>query len=160
MNRERDQENAELDSFDVVLQEQFQRQGLSAVEDADTIAIWQAMLAELHCETNNTLRAEKAKGVPRAEYFTYRNMLTLAAVGLFLAFSSMFLVAAQQRRDGTVLSKTTDVNRFSRRDRKNDGKNQEWLPEEREILRQLMRQPANGTGPDSSVAVELALSQK
>ena len=164
MNHERDQErereNIELDSFEASLRERLQRQTLTAADEIEAITIWNAMHAELQGQSENVGPVAKARAVPSKDYFTYRNMLACAVGGLLVAFSSVFLVAAKQRSDGTVLSTTTHVERMMPRNHRSGGTSHEWLPEEREIWEQLMKQTAGVIDPDSTVVIALSIQQK
>lgn len=158
-NHPPNQDDAELDSFDAKLRERVQQQVRPSTAEAAADEIWQSIQAELRRETNDVSSVERVKAESKPDYFSYRNLLALAAVGLFAAVGSMFLVAAKQRNDGTVLSTVTHVERVMRRERRNENTNHEWLPEEREIWRQLMEQTAAGAHLDSTVAVEQSLQK-
>lgn len=158
-NQHPNPEDAELDSFDASLRERVQRQTNSGPNTVAVSAIWNSMLDELQREPENISPAGEGTRIEKQEYLSYRNILALAAIGLFAAVGSMFLVAAKQRSDGTVLSTVTHVERVMRRERRNEKTNHEWLPEEREIWRQLMEQTAAGVHPDSTVAIEQALQK-
>ena len=84
----------------------------------------------------------------------------MAASGLLIAVGSIFVVAAKQRRDGIVVSTVTHVQSMMRREKPGESSKAEWLPEEREIWKQLMGQTANGLDPDRAVAIEPAIRQK
>jgi hypothetical protein len=159
-DQERDRENVELDSFEASLRERFQRQTHSAADEIEASTIWNAMHAELQHQSENVGPVVKARAVPSKDYFTYRNMLACAVGGLLVAFSSVFLVAAKQRSDGTVLSTTTHVERMMPRNHRSGGTRHEWLPEEREIWEQLMKQTAGVIDPDSTVVIALSIQQK
>lgn len=158
-NQHHNPEDAELDSFDASLRERVQRQIDSEPNRLAVTAVWNSMLEELQRETEDVSLAGEGARVEKREYLSYRNILALAAIGLFAAVGSMFLVAAKQRSDGTVLSTVTHVERVMRRERRNENTNHEWLPEERQIWRQLMEQTAAGVHPNSTVAVEQALQK-
>ena len=160
MNREQDQENAELDSFDSSLLQRFQRQTLSQAEKAEANAIWMAMHAELYRETENILQTRTNAEVPSKNFFSYQNMLAFAAASLLVAFCSIFVVAAKQRSDGTVLSSTTRAERLTPGHHRSDDTSHKWLPEEHKIWTQLMSQTASGIDPDSTVVVTLSLHKK
>lgn len=152
-------EDAELDSFDAKLRDCVQQQVSSSTAETAADAIWQSIQAELQSDAGSVSSVKKVKTESEPDYFSYRNLLALAAIGLFAAVGSMFLVAAKQRNDGTVLSTVTHVERVMRRERRNENTNHEWLPEEREIWRQLMEQTAAGAHLDSTVAVEQSLQK-
>lgn len=158
--RERDQENVELDSFEASLRERFQRQTLSATDEIEASTIWNAMHAELQRQSENVGPVMRAREVSSKDYFTYRNMLAFAVGGLLIAFSSVCMVAAKQRSDGTVLSTTTHVERMRPRNHRSGGTRYEWLPEEREIWEQLMKQTAGVIDPNSTVVIALSIQQR
>ena len=160
MNREQDQENEKFDSFDASLMERFQRRTLSQAEKALASDVWKAMHAELHRESEDVVKARPNAETPSKNFFTYQYMLAFAAASLLVAFSSIFVVAAKQRNDGTVLSSTTRLERMMPRHHRSIDRSHNWLPEEQEIWGQLMRQTAIGIDPDSTVVVALSLQKK
>ncbi len=93
-------------------------------------------------------------------WFSYRGVLTLTAVGLFVSIGSMLLVAAKQRSDGTVLSTVTHLERMMNHDRNRHETQIEYLPEERQILSQLVIQTADQIEPSSSLAVGPVFQQR
>ena len=160
MNRKHDREDAELDSFDAALRERFQRQAPATIDRGDVNAIWDAMRAELQCEVAKVEQMNKPIRLPNKSYWNLGNMLTLAAACCLVAFSSIFMVAAKQRSDGTVLTSTTHVERMIARQQTHRPANHQWLPEERELWAQLMKQTASNIDPDSTVVVALSLQKK
>ena len=153
-SQEHESDRHELDSYEMQLCAEFQRNESSMVTDVETTAIWNAMRKELQSGSAD----EAAVGVGLANgarsYFSFRSLLTLAAVGLLVAVSSLFMVAAKQRRDGTVISTVTHVEQLMRRGRDIERSKQEWLPEEREIWKQLMGQTASGIDRDRAIVLE------
>lgn len=160
MNRKQDQEDAEFDSFDASLRERFQRMVPATTERDDVNAIWDAMRTELQSDVLNIHQSNKAICVAGKSYLNFGNTLVLAAACCLVAFSSIFMVAAKQRSDGTVLSSTTHLERLMARQPKNRPTNPQWLPKEKELWKQLMAQTANNIDPDSTVVVALSLQHK
>ncbi|MCU0721064.1 MAG: hypothetical protein MUC83_15245 [Pirellula sp.] len=160
MTRKHDREEAEFDSLDAALRERFQQQAPATTDRDDANAIWDAMRAELQCEVPKVEQVNKAISLPNKSYWNFGSMLTLAAACCLIAFSSIFMVAAKQRSDGTVLTSTTHVERMIARQQTHRPTNNQWLPEERELWTELMRQTASNIDPDSTVVVALSLQKK
>jgi hypothetical protein len=160
MNRKQDQEDAEFDSFDASLRERFQRMVPATTERDDVNAIWDAMRNELQSDVINVHPSNKAICVQGKSYLNFGNTLVLAAACCLVAFSSIFMVAAKQQSDGTVLSSTTNLERMTTRQPKDRSTNPQWLPEEKELWKQLMAQTATNIDPDSTVVVALSLQQQ
>ncbi|MFN7877207.1 MAG: hypothetical protein ACK5PB_17945 [Pirellula sp.] len=160
MNRKHDQEDAEFDSIDAELREQFQRMVPVTAERDDVHAIWDALRTELQSDVINVHPSNQAVCVQGKSYLNFRNTLVLAAACCLVSFSSIFMVAAKQQSDGTVLSTTTHLERMIARQQKDRSTNPQLLPEEKELWKQLMAQTATNIDPDSTVVVALTLQQK
>lgn len=160
MNRKQDQEDAEFDSFDASLRERFQRMVPATTERDDVNAIWDAMRTELQSDVLNIHQSNKAICVAGKSYLNFGNTLVLAVACCLVSFSSIFMVAAKQQSDGTVLSSTTRLERMMARPPKNRPTSPQWLPEEKELWTQLMAQTANNIDPDSTVVAALSLQHK
>jgi hypothetical protein len=125
-----------------------------AVSGEEASAIWNAMRKELKTE-------DAAESVPAVvintasgSFFTFRNLLSLAALGLVFSISSVIVVAVQQRRDGTVISTVNHVERLMRRGQMSERTRHNWLPEEREIWKQLLSQAGEAQDETRAVALE------
>jgi hypothetical protein len=160
MNRKHGPEDAELDSFDAALRERLQRQAPATTDRDDVNAVWDAMRAELQCEAAKVQQVNQAIRLPNKPNWNFGSMLTLAAACCLVAFSSIFMVAAKQRSDGTVLTSTTHVDRMIARQQTHPPTNHQWLPEERELWTELIRQTASNIDPDSTLVVALSLQKK
>lgn len=147
-----DSEDTDLDLLDARMRELFLRRA-SVRSDKAAASIWNAMQSELRQDDGNAQAVGAIGGSTSKNWFSYRGVLTLAAVGLFVSFSSMLLVALKQRSDGTVLSTVTHLERMMNHDRIRHDAQLEFLPEERQILRQLVLQTADRIEPSSSLEV-------
>jgi hypothetical protein len=159
-SEERDFHNEELDPGDTFLREQFEHAPIAEVSEIGADKIWEAMRCELHRQDEHVVQNRAVAKSKTASYFTFGNMLAMAASGLLIAAGSIFVVAAKQRRDGIVVSTVTHVQSMMRREKPGESSKAEWLPEEREIWKQLMGQTANGLDPERAVAIEPAIRQK
>lgn len=144
----------ELEPYESKLLTEFQRSTTFEVSNEESLAIWNAMRSELQTGSSEQVIERSVVAHKGSSYLSFRNMLALAAVGLLVAVSSLFMVAAKQRRDGTVISTVTHVEQLMRRGRNVERTKQEWLPEEREIWKQLMGQTANGIDRERSIVLE------
>ena len=156
----RDSEDTDLDLLDARMRVLFLRRASLRSDKAAAASIWNAMQSELRRDDGNG-QAVGVIGVSTSKtWFSYRGVLTLAAVGLFVSFGSMLLVAAKQRSDGTVLSTVTHLERMMNHDRNRHDTQIEYLPEERQILSQLVIQTADQIEPSSSLAVGPVFQQR
>lgn len=147
-----DSEDTDLDLLDARMRELFLRR--ESVRSDKAASIWNAMQSELRQDDGNAQAVGAIGGSTSKNWFSYRGVLTLAAVGLFVSFGSMLLVALKQRSDGTVLSTVTHLERMMNHDRIRQDAQLEFLPEERQILRQLVLQTADQIEPSSSLEVD------
>jgi hypothetical protein len=153
-SQEHEPDRHELEPFESKLLAEFQRSVSSEVSNDESLAIWNAMRSELQSGSSEQVIEQSVVANKGGTYLSFRNLLAVAAVGLLVALSSLFMVAAKQRRDGTVISTVTHVEQLMRRGRNVERTKQEWLPEEREIWKQLMGQTANGIDRQRSVVLE------
>lgn len=153
-SQEHEPDRHELEPYESKFLAEFQRSATFEVSDEESLAIWNAMRSELQTGSSEQVIERSVVAHKGSSYLSFRNMLALAAVGLLVAVSSLFMVAAKQRRDGTVISTVTHVEQLMRRGRNVERTKQEWLPEEREIWKQLMGQTANGIDRQRSVVLE------
>ena len=159
-SEERDFQNEELDPGETFLREQFDHAPIAEIGEIDADQVWEAMRSELHRQDEHVVQNQAVAKTRTGSYFTFGNMLAMAASGLLIAVGSVFVVAAKQRRDGIVVSTVTHMQSMMRREKPGESSKAEWLPEEREIWKQLMGQTANGLDPDRAVAIEPAIRQK
>jgi hypothetical protein len=150
----RGHEESGLEAYEAYLIDEYQRHAATAVSGEETNAIWNAMRAELKTE-------DAAESVPSVfvktssgSYFRFRNLFSLAALGLVFSISSVIIVAVQQRRDGTVISTVNHVERLMRRGQMSERTRHDWLPEEREIWKQLLSQAGEANDETRAVALQ------
>ena len=159
-SEERDFHNEEFDPGDTFLREQFEHAPIAEFGEIVADQVWEAMRSELHRQDEHVVQNRAVAKAKAVSYFTFGNMLAMAASGLLIAAGSVFVVAAKQRHDGIVVSTVTHMQSMMRRKKPGESSKAEWLPEEREIWKQLMGQTANGLDPDRAVAIEPAIRQK
>jgi hypothetical protein len=131
----------------------FQRQSSSKADEAAAASIWKSIHTELRLDVGNGPATEVIGVSTTKDFFSYRRILTLAGVALFVSVGLLVFVAVKQRSDGTVLSTVTQVERVMRRVRSQDETPLELLPEERRIWHQLVEQTADRIELVSSLAV-------
>ncbi len=156
----RDSEDTDLDLLDARMRVLFLRRASLRSDKAAAASIWNAMQSELRRDDGNGQDLGVIGVSTSKNWFSYRGVLTLTAVGLFVSVGSMLLVAAKQRSDGTVLSTVTHLERMMNHDRNRHDTQIEYLPEERQILSQLVIQTADQIEPSSSLAVGPVFQQR
>lgn len=156
----RDSEDTDLDLLDARMRVLFLRRASLRSDKAAAASIWNAMQSELRRDDGNGQDLGVISVSASKNWFSYRGVLTLTAVGLFVSVGSMLLVAAKQRSDGTVLSTVTHLERMMNHDRNRYDTQIEYLPEERQILSQLVIQTADQIEPSSSLAVGPVFQQR
>jgi hypothetical protein len=150
---QREPEDTDFDLLDKRLSGLFQRQSISNADEAAAASIWKSIHSELRLDVGNGPAAEVIGVSTKKDFFSYRRILTLAGVALFVSVGLLVFVAVKQRNDGTVLSTVTQVERVMRRVRTQNETPHELLPEERQIWHQLVEQTADRIELVSSLAV-------
>jgi hypothetical protein len=147
-------DSSEWDALEASVRKEVQESTAFEVDAKHTALVWNSMLGELQRDevtvaTEHTIRESK-----RRRELSFRAVLAIAASGLLLTLSSVFLVALKHRRDGTVASTVTHVEHLMRKNRSVERASHDWLPEEREIWKKMMSQSAAGVDPDQAVVLE------
>lgn len=149
-NRDHEPSENEFDAYEKHLRSEYRRNAVPAVIDAETDAIWNAMQVELQ-RTRVGGAVPPVADTSRGSYFSLGNLLAFTTAGVLIAVSSVFVVAVKQRHDGTVVSTVTHLERIMRRNHTVEKASNEWLPEEREIWKQLLSETTEGIDPDQAV---------
>ena len=153
----REPKDTDFELLEARLHHLFQSQASSSSDKTAATSIWDSMQSELRRDIGNDRAAKVTARGTTESYLSYGSALTFTAVGLLLSVGSIFLVAAKQRSDGTVLSTVNHLEQVMRRDRTRDEAQPELLPEEQQIWRELLQQNTDQTELVSSLAIGQAL---